>query len=304
MRQVLKIALAGLAIGALAPAVLAQNDYDDVVIRTESLGHGLYVLFGAGGNIGVSAGEDGVFLIDDQYAPLTDRVVAAIAEISDKPIRFVINSHWHGDHTGGNENLGKLGATIIAHDHVRARLSSPQVVRFPGGDSTSTPTPKIGLPVITFSQDLSLHLNGEEARVSYIAGGHSDGDSIIVFKGANVIHTGDLFFSLGYPFLDLNSGGSVAGTLAGLEMILANADDDTQIIPGHGPMADKAKVRSVYDAVKAISERVAKLIAEGKSLEEIQAAKPSADFDEEWGQWFVPPDFLVMTFYESLQAEK
>ena len=210
----------------------------------------------------------------------------------------MINTHWHGDHTGGNENFGKAGATIVAHDNVRKRMASDQVMAF--FDREVPASPDVGLPVVTFDNELSLHLNDDNMRVYHVANAHTDGDAIIYFEKDNVLHMGDTYFNIGYPFIDTDSGGSINGYIAALEKGLALADADTQIIPGHGPMATYADMTTYVAMLKDIRDKVASLKAEGKSLEQVIQAKPSAEYDEKSGQAFIKPDQIITFIYKSL----
>lgn len=272
---------------ALATGVAqAQSRFDKVEIRTEQLSPSTYVLFGAGGNIGLSVGADSVFVIDDQYAPLSEKIAAAIKKITDKPVQFVLNTHWHSDHTGGNENFAKGGALIMAHDNVKKRLSTEQFIEFLR--AKEAPLPKIAQPVVTFSTDVTFHINGDEVYAFHMPKAHTDGDAIIHFRKSNVIHMGDIFFNGFYPFIDTSSGGSPEGVVAAADRVLAMADDATRIIPGHGPVSNKAELKIYRDMVATVSARVKKLAQEGKKLDEIIAAKPSAEYDERWGKGFIP----------------
>lgn len=262
----------------LSVSALAQNNFDDVKITTQKLTDRVYVLFGAGGNIGVSVGEDGVFIIDDQFAPLTDRIKAAIAELSDQPIRFAINTHFHGDHTGGNENLGKEGTVIVAHDNVRVRMSEGSFNSL--RNTRSDPKPKASLPVVTFNDRASLHLNGDNARMHHVRRAHTDGDSLIHFEKDNVLHMGDTFFVGRFPFIDVGSGGTIDGVIGSTKTAIAIADDNTQVIPGHGPVTNREGLRAYLKMLEDSRDRVAKLKADGKTLDEIRAAKPLADYEE------------------------
>jgi glyoxylase-like metal-dependent hydrolase (beta-lactamase superfamily II) len=283
------------------PRLLAQQDMNDVEIETHLAGDGVWMLVGRGGNIGVSAGEDGIFLIDDQYAPLTEKIRAAVARINDRPIRFVLNTHWHGDHTGGNENLGRAGALIVAHENVRERMSVEQFMeRF---DRTVPASPAAALPVVTYTDAVTFHLNGDEIHAFHVAPAHTDGDSVVHFRKANVLHMGDVFFHGTYPFIDLGSGGSATGVLDAVNRALELADGETKVIPGHGPLADRAALTAYRDMLGAVIGRVEALVAEGKSLEEVQAAKPSAAYDEAWGGGFIGPDDFVAAVYESVKGE-
>jgi glyoxylase-like metal-dependent hydrolase (beta-lactamase superfamily II) len=258
------------------------------------------MLAGEGGNIGVSAGDDGVFLIDDEYAPLTDKIRAAVATISPRPIRFLLNTHWHGDHTGGNENLGQAGVVIVAHENVRRRMSSEQFIEAFG--AKVPPAPAKALPVVTFTDEVTFHLNGDDLRSFHVPPAHTDGDTVIHFQKANVIHGGDLVFAGAYPFIDLSSGGSLEGVIGAIERILALCDDKTRIIPGHGPVIDKAALRKYHDVLVLARDRVGALVKQGKTLDEVKAAKPMADHDAAWGAGFVKPDFFLEIAYKSLSA--
>ena len=273
----------------------AQQNFDKVEIKTEKLSPTTFVLFGAGGNVGVSVGEDALFIIDDQYAPLSPKILAALKQLSDKPIKFVLNTHWHGDHTGGNENMGKGGALIVAHDNVRNRMSTEQFIAL--FKSKVPPSPKVALPVVTFSTDVTFHINGDEVYGFHVPKAHTDGDTVVHFKKSNVIHMGDVFFNGWYPFIDVSSGGSPEGVIAASDRVLAMSDDNTKIIPGHGPVAGKGDLKAYRDMLASVSGRVKALMKEGKKLDEIKAAKPSAEFDEKWGKAFIKADaFIEMLF--------
>lgn len=281
--------------------VQAQLQAPQTEVRTEKVAEGIYVLFGNGGNVGVSAGPDGVFIIDDQYAPMTPALGAAIARLSDSPVRFVINTHWHGDHTGGNENFGKQGAVVIAHDNVRARMSVPQAMEFVKRAVPASPPG--ALPVVTFSESVSLHLNGDEIRVVHVADAHTDGDAIIHFRKANVIHAGDTFFNGWYPFIDADSGGSIAGLMGAIDTMLALSDEDTRIIAGHGPVSGKAELQAYRQMLVETVTRVRTLRAEGKSVDEIVALAPNADYDGTWGTFFINPERYVRMIVNLLESE-
>ena len=288
-----------LACACLVLASGAQAQQRDVQIQTIEVASGLYMLVGGGGNIGVSVGEDGVFLVDDQYAPLTDKILAAIRELSDRPVRFVINTHWHGDHTGGNENLGKAGAIIVAHDNVRKRLSMAQVLEV--FDAEYPARPKVALPVITFAEALTFHLNGYELHAFHVENAHTDGDAIIVFRDANVVHMGDTYFSDRYPFIDVEHGGTIGGMIAAVNLVLGMVDDDTKIIPGHGPLSNKMNLTAYRDMLVGVRERVLAEIESGKTLDAAIAANPTAEFDAEWGDRF-PPDVFTRLVYTDLSS--
>ena len=264
---------------ALSLPALGQ-DFSKVEIKTTKLTDTTYMLTGAGGTLGLSVGEDAVFLIDDQYAPMTDKITAAIKLITPKPVRFVLNTHWHGDHTGGNENMGKAGAILVAHDNVRKRMSSEQFIELLKMNVKASP--KAALPVVTFGGTMSFHVNGEELRALHMPRAHTDGDAIVHFTRANTIHMGDLFFNGRYPFFDLSSGGSYEGVIKAVNTALAYANDSTKVIPGHGPLAGKAELVAYRDVLTQVRDRVATLIKQGKTKEQVVAAKPGAEWDATW----------------------
>ena len=272
---------------AVAVPAAAQQDFSKVEIRAEKLAESVWMLTGSGGNLAVSAGEDAVFLVDDQYAPLTEKIVAAIGRISAKPVRFVLNTHWHGDHVGGNESLGRAGAVIVAHDNTRKRLGTEQFLEM--WRATVKPLPKAGLPVVTFSQDTTFHLNGEEIRAFHAPRAHTDGDVIVHFAGSDVIHMGDVFWNRLYPLVDTGSGGTMDGVIAAVDRALALATARTRIIPGHGPLATRDDLMAYRDMLAAVTERVRRMIREGSKLEEIADSGVTADFDAVWGRGFIPP---------------
>jgi glyoxylase-like metal-dependent hydrolase (beta-lactamase superfamily II) len=256
-----------------ATSVSAQANLDTVQVRSQALGGGVHLLTGSGGNIGLAVGADAVFVVDDQFAPLTPKILAAIAAITPRPVRFVVNTHWHPDHTGGNENLGKAGALVVAHENVRTRMSTEQFIQ--AMNRREPPAPAGALPVVTFTEGVTFHINGDSLVVIHVSPAHTDGDAIVYFTRANVIHTGDLFVSAGLPFVDRSSGGSIHGIIAAADRVLARANDQTKIIPGHGPLADRARLRLWRDALVALRDRMRQEIAAGKSADEVVAAKIS-----------------------------
>lgn len=280
--------LALLALLALAASpAQAQRDFSKVEIRTTRLTDSTYMLTGSGGNIGLSVGEDAVFLVDDQYAPLTERIKAAIAKITAKPVRFVLNTHWHGDHVGGNENFAGAGAILVAHENVRQRMGAEQFVEF--HRTRVPPSPGAALPVVTFTDGVTFHLNGDEIRAVHVPRAHTDGDAIVHFLKNDVIHAGDVFWNGMYPFIDASSGGSIRGTIAACDRVLAIAGPKTKIIPGHGPLSDRAGLEAYRDMLAGVLARIEPLVREGRRLEEIVAAKPTAEFDARWGKGFIAP---------------
>ncbi len=283
---------------AMAGSVSAQEK--KVEFSTFQLSDTIYMLRGRGGNVGISTGEDGLYIIDDQVRPVTTQLLQAIRKISNKPIRFVINTHYHADHTGGNETIGKAGALIISHDNIRTRMSTEQVSIFM--KSTTPPYAKEALPVVTFNDRMSLHFNGETATAYHVAHGHTDGDSIIHFPASNVIHMGDMYFNTLYPYVDLDAGGSIQGMVHAADLALSLADDSTRIIPGHGPLGMTEDLRTYRDYLIKASANVQALIDEDKNLQEIIAAEPTAEWDEELGKtWITPPQFVTF-IYNSLEG--
>lgn len=283
------------ALIAMQAALAQAQAPEEVTVETAEVAPGVYVLYGRGGNIGVSAGADGVFLIDDQYANMTAPVEAALAKLAPTPARFVINTHWHGDHTGGNENLAARGSVIVAHDNVRARMSAEQFSEF--FQRTTPPSPTGALPVVTFSDNLSLHVNGDELRGVHVGHAHTDGDVFIHFRKANVIHTGDLVFHAMYPFVDLDSGGSVDGVIAAVEKMLALADDATRIIPGHGKVTDRKGLEEYRQMLVATRDRMRERVKAGRTLEEVLAEKPFADYDGTLAWQFITAERYIQILY-------
>jgi cyclase len=259
-------------------AAFAQTppDFSKVEIKTTQLAPDFWTLEGQGGTISVLAGPDGVLLVDSQFAPLTDKLVAAIRRFSDKPIRFLVDTHVHPDHTGGNANFAKLGATIFARDQLRYRLEHPN----PAADGTpGKPAPEQALPVVTYNASLSIHIDGEDVRLLPVVAAHTDGDTVVSFPGHDILAVGDIFRSFGYPYVDLSSGGSLAGVLEGLSEILDRAGPATKIIPGHGPLVDRNAVLAQRDLIVAVRSKVAKLVEQGKTQDEVIASHPTAEFD-------------------------
>jgi glyoxylase-like metal-dependent hydrolase (beta-lactamase superfamily II) len=271
-------------------------------LETQKLAEGLYLITGPGGNIALTVGNTGVLLVDDQIAPMTAQLKKAVAAVTPKPVRFVFNTHWHGDHTGGNAVLGGDGAVIVAHENVRKRLSTEQFQAVM--NRKVPPSPEPALPVITFTDSIAFHVNGDDLEIVHVDPAHTDGDSIVYFKKANVLHMGDTFFSNGYPYIDLGSGGSVDGYVKAADRALAIAQPTTKIIPGHGPVVDREKLRVFRDMIATIRDRIKKLAAAGKTLEQVQAAKPTAEFDATWGGAFIKPTVLVETVYKEVAKKR
>ena len=268
-------ALAALALVGDAVAQ-APVDYSKVQIETVKLAPNFYVLNGQGGAIGVLTGPDGVLMVDSQFAPLTDKIVAAVKQVSNTPIKFLINTHVHGDHTGGNENLGKMGVTIFAREELRNRLAHPA----PGANGApAAPAPAAALPVITYSSPLTFHMDGEDVQAIPIPKAHTDGDTLVYFPNTNVIMIGDYFRSLGYPNIDRANGGSLPGMLAGIDAAIKLCNATTKVVPGHDAITDRNGLAAHRDMIIAIRDKIAPMVSQGKTLAEVVAAKPTADFD-------------------------
>lgn len=283
-----------LALFALSAApVAAQQDFSKVEVKAEQLAPGVAVLFGAGGNIGVSYGEDGTILIDDQFAPLTEKVQTAVTGVGATPVKFLINTHWHGDHSGGNENFGKAGAVIMAHDNVRVRMASDQMTGF--GEVKASP--KAALPVITYADGLKLHLNGEEVRVISMPPAHTDGDSIVHWTKSNVVHMGDLFFNkMSFPFVDRSSGGDVRGVITAATKVLEMTDENTKIIPGHGAVATRAELKAYRNMVNEIVGKIEAAVKAGKTLDDVKTMKPTDGYGVNPSGFISADRFIEMVY--------
>src|SRR5919112_4790588 len=277
--------------------VNAQDE--NVTINTTKLTDSIYMLKGSGGNIIVSIGQDGVFMVDDQFAPLTEKIKDAISKITDKPIKFVINTHWHPDHTGGNENLGEAGVLIVSHDNVKKRLSIEQFSDF--FKRSVPPLSEKGLPIITFSDNMSIHQNDDEINIIHMDNGHTDGDSIVHFTNNNVIHVGDDFSDKAYPFIDISSGGTVDGLISSLKTISSLINDKTQVVSGHTGISNKTKVNEYANMVTDVRNQISQMITEGKSLEDIISLQPTSEYDERYYDYtnIKPKDFVTLV-YQSL----
>jgi cyclase len=267
-------------------------------LETQKLTEGLYLITGPGGNIALMAGSSGVLLVDDQIAPMTPQLKKEIAAVTTKPVRFVFNTHWHRDHTGGNAVLGGDGAVIVAHENVRKRLSTEQLSVLM--NKKIPPSPEPALPVITFADSIAFHLDGDDIEVTHVDPAHTDGDSLVYFKKADVLHMGDTYMSMGYPFIDVSSGGSVDGFVKAADRALAIAHPGTKIIPGHGPVTDREKLRTYRDMIVTIRDRIKKLAAAGKTLDQVQAARPTAEYDAAWGTTFIRGPQLIETIYKEV----
>ena len=282
-----------------AAAAQAQTDFSKVQMKATKVAGNVYMLEGAGGNIGVSVGDDGLLIVDDQFAPLADKIRAALKGLADKKLKFILNTHWHGDHTGGNVAFGPE-ATIIAHDNVRKRLATEQ--KSTVFNTTTPASPKEALPVITFDQSLSVHFNGEDIRAIHFPHGHTDGDSVIFFSASNVVHLGDDFFAGRFPFVDLESGGSVEGLIKNIGELVNKIPADAKLIPGHGPISTLDDLKSYHRMLQQTTEIVRGKIAAGKTLDQIK----SEGLPDEWKPWgtgFIKTDRWVETIYKSLTAK-
>ncbi len=293
--------IAALTVMTLTTHAHGQN-FRDAEIEPVKVAESVYMLKGLGGNIGVSIGDDGVFMIDDQYAPLTGKILEAIRTLSDDEVRFVINTHWHGDHTGGNENLGNKGAIIVAHTNVHKRLSNEQFME--AFNQTVPAAPDEAIPVITFDEGVTFHWNGDELHAFHMPHAHTDGDSIIHFRKSNVFHMGDIYFQNGYPFIDVGSGGSITGIIRACTHVLDMCDRNTKIIPGHGELSTPQELLSYRDMLVSMRSAIVAMIEAGSTREQIIAAKPTADHDERWGNGFMQPDQWVGFVYDGLVADE
>jgi glyoxylase-like metal-dependent hydrolase (beta-lactamase superfamily II) len=290
--------LCGALLALAEPASAQDVDFEKVVIRTEPVAAGLHVLFGQGGNIAVSTGSDGPVLVDDQFAPLAPKIEAAVHALQDAPVRFVINTHWHFDHTGGNEPFGKSGALIVAHENVRRRMSTTQFIAAFGREFP--PSPAGALPVVTFDDGVTLHWNGEEIAVEHVDPAHTDGDALVWFRKADAVHTGDTYVSGMFPFVDVSSGGSLAGVIRSAERVLAVAGPATTIIPGHGPLSNAAELRAWREMLIVARDRVTAALAGGTTLEAAQAERPFADLEPRYGQGFIDAERFLAVLWSDL----
>ncbi|CAA0186028.1 MBL fold metallo-hydrolase [Tenacibaculum maritimum] len=269
----------------------------EVTIETHKVTDKVYMLTGQGGNIGLHIGDEGVFMVDDQFAPLTPKILAAIKGITKKPVKYLVNTHWHGDHTGGNENMRKEGAVIVSHKNVRRRMSVKQFVRGKEKEAAS----KEALPVITFTEDMMIHLNGEDMLISHVHNAHTDGDAIVFFMKSNVIHMGDTYFQGKYPFIDLESGGSIQGYINAIDKVLLLANKETKIIPGHRKVSNKKELSSYKEMLVVLRDRIKEEIFQGKTLEEVEAAvRITQEYDKKYGGWFISGEGIRKTIYQSL----
>jgi cyclase len=298
----LRLMLCALPVAVLAGPAFGQGqqDFSQVQIKVHKVAGNVHYLEGQGGNVGILVGDDGVLMIDDQFAPLSEKLTAAIKTLSQKPIRMLINTHVHGDHTGGNENFGKMGIDIVAHDNVRVRLAR--------GVNGAAPAAAVALPIVTYGDTMKLHLNGETVTIGKLPPAHADGDSYIHFANADVLHVGDVFRTVGYPGVDGNNGGTVKGTIDALQAIVDMAGPNTKIIPGHGVVVSRAEVAAFRTNTIEAQRRVTELIKQGMTVEQVVAANPTADLAAKFVTSGPPPDeaatqrFLT-GFYNALKSE-
>ena len=297
-----------LAVLSFAALLVAQDeDFSKVQIKVTKVSGNIYMLEGAGGNIAASVGEDGIVIVDDQYAPLADKIAAALKGIgaTDKPVRFVINTHYHGDHTGGNAPFAANGSTVIAQDNVRKRLETGGKAGIGTAMTMDVkPAAQGALPIITFDHDVTVHLNGEDIRALHFPAGHTDGDAIVFFPKANVVHMGDDFVRYGYPFIDVNSGGSVQGMIAACDKVASLLPDNVKVIPGHGQLANIGDVRDYSVMLKETSSAVQAAINRGVTVDQMKKEKILATWDAKYGKGFITPDLFIETLYNSLTNKK
>ncbi|HEY5906841.1 MAG TPA: MBL fold metallo-hydrolase [Vicinamibacteria bacterium] len=300
MRTTTLLSAVALALSA-APLLAQETDWSKIETKVEKVSGSVYMLYGvggfAGGNIGVSVGEDGVVLVDDQFEPLVPKIEAALKGLTPKPVRFVLNTHFHGDHTHGNKVFGRT-ATLVAHDNVRKRMA--QNDQF--DDKPGTKAPAHALPVVTFDKQVSVHLNGEEVRGLHFPAGHTDGDTVVYFTRSNVVHMGDDYFNGMFPFVDLEGGGSVKGYVAAIEKVLQDLPADARIIPGHGPLASKADLQGYLAMLKETTGIVEKGLQQGKTAEQLKKDKVLAAYDAKWGAGFIKTDNWIDTIAHSLKG--
>jgi glyoxylase-like metal-dependent hydrolase (beta-lactamase superfamily II) len=281
------------------PAHAQQQDFSKVDIKSNKIADNFYTLDGQGGTISVLTGADGVLLVDSQFAPLSDKLAAAIKAVSEQPIRYLVNTHLHGDHTGGNANFAKLGATILGRDQLRWRLAHPNAQ---ASGAPGTPAPAAALPTISYDGPVTVHVNGEEVRLIPVRRAHTDGDTLVHFVGRDILAIGDFYRTVGYPVVDLNNGGSLQGLLDGLGLAIGLAGPHTRIVPGHGPLADRAALIAHRDLLLAVRDKLAVLVSQGQSVDEVIAAKPTADFDARVPQSAQTSERFIKWLYAELKA--
>jgi glyoxylase-like metal-dependent hydrolase (beta-lactamase superfamily II) len=288
----------GLLLSFVPALLLAQANFDTVTVKAQLLRGGVYVITGSGGNIGLSTGSDAAFLVDDQFAPLAPKILAAVAGVTSQPVKFVVNTHWHGDHSGGNEPMGRAGALIVAHENVRKRMSTEQFMEM--FNRRSPASPAAALPVVTFTDSVTFHINGDDLVAYHVPPAHTDGDVIVHFIKADVIHMGDTFMTISYPLVDLSSGGNVNGFVTAADRALAACTPRTIVIPGHGGITDCPGLKAWRDMIATVRERVRAEMQKGRTLDQLKAGGLTGDFDARWGKGFIQPPVFVETVYRSL----
>jgi glyoxylase-like metal-dependent hydrolase (beta-lactamase superfamily II) len=291
--------LAAAALLACSYASAQQEDFSKVQIQTVPVAKNLYMLLGSGGNMALSTGSDGSVLVDTEYAPLNEKIRAAVKAAGGSDIKFVVNTHWHGDHTGGNEPLGKAGALIVAHNNVRQRMSTEQFMA--AFNQKVPPSPAAALPTLTFPSRATFYWNGNTVNVFHVDNAHTDGDSIIHFTNLNAFHMGDTYVKDQYPFIDRSSEGSIDGLIAASEAVLSRSDGSTKIIPGHGELADKSDLQRYHDMLVGVRGKIKALVDQGKSEDEAVAAKPTAQYDAQWGGGFMNAENFTRFAYQGLK---
>lgn len=283
----------------LSAGAWAQQDFSDVEIQTVDVADGLYMLVGQGGNIGLSVGDDGAFIVDTQFAPLSERIQAAVNEAGGGTVAFVVNTHWHGDHTGGNQNFRGGGATVMAHDNVKARMSTDQARELPGPQETPA-SPPDAWPNITYPGRMTFHWNGNTVNLIHVPNAHTDGDTLVHFTNLNAFHMGDTFFHGFFPFVDVSSNGSIDGFIAAGEEVLSRSDGGTMIIPGHGPLATPDDLRDDLEVLRTVRDRIRSMIDQGMSEDDVVTANPTAEWNDTYGAGFMNPETFTRLVYRSL----
>jgi len=288
----------GLCRGAgLSPRTACAQDFEQIEVKVARLGEHLHLVTGAGGNMAAYTGEGGVLLVDSDYTAMSEKIRTALAEITERPVRFIVNTHWHFDHAGGNENFAAWGAQIVAHENVRKLMAEAQFLEVI--DREVPASPAAALPTITFNDSLTFHFADETITIFHVPHAHTDGDGLVHFRRANVIHVGDNFFNLGYPYIDVGNGGNIDGMITALEIVMQLADDGTRIIPGHGQLAGKAEMETYHALLSDFREAIALAVAEGRDLDAILADSPTATLDEKWGEAMFPPAMFTEMVYRS-----
>ena len=295
--------IGSLVIFVVSMSFLYAQEQAEAQVGAERLTEKLYMLWDSGGkgNTVILTGDDGVLMIDTKVEESIDKLLAKIKELSEKPIRFAILTHWHFDHVGGNEKVAKTGATIIAHENVRKHMGIEHDMKIL--NTKVPPSPEIARPLVTFKKEITFHLNGEDVKVFHLEPGHTDGDSVIYFKNANVIHMGDLYFEGLYPYIGIYSGGSINGMIKVINQILPMIDENTKVVPGHGPVSNKARLQKYVSMLTTIRDNVSWLMKEGNTMDQVIAAKPTQAFDKKWGKGFLPPDQFAKLVYMDLSPK-